>query len=118
MPPSNGFLLRVRALVTEPALEMPAAFEIALLEDPGVAARRAGEDFPRVVVGVPEKEAVGSMARRRLVDVVQPPLLRLRVARLPGFVHLGVGGYVQAVVVDARHTVFFLGIDDGIHMVA
>jgi len=44
--------------MTEAALEMPPAFEIALLEDPGVAAFGIGEDFPGVVVGVPEKERI------------------------------------------------------------
>src|SRR5438552_3064474 len=115
--PSCAFL-RIRAFVTEAALEMPPAFEIALLEDPGVAAFGIGEDFPGVVVGVPEKEAVGSVAGRGLVDVVQAPLLRLRVASPPCLVHLGVGVDVQAVVVDARHALLFLGVDHGVHMVA
>ena len=52
----------VGALVLEALGEVAAAGEVALLEDPGVAALRVGEDLPGVVVAVPEEEAVGAVA--------------------------------------------------------
>src|SRR6266403_4705025 len=52
--------------VLEALLEMPAPLEVALLEDPGVAALRVRQHFPRVVVRVPKKEAVGDRKSTRL----------------------------------------------------
>src|SRR5258706_16214244 len=66
--------------VLEALLEMPAPLEVALLEDPGVAALRVRQHFPRVVVRVPKKEAVGAVPLARLGEVVQAPLARLLLA--------------------------------------
>src|SRR5258708_19640412 len=97
---------------------MPAALEIALLEDPGVAALRVGKHFPGVVVAVPEKEAVGAVAFRRLGDLVQAPFRRLLVAKAPGGIDLGVALDVDAVVIAARNAFLVLDEPDGSHMLA
>src|SRR5438270_1612475 len=73
-------LVPVRAAVLEALLEMAAAVQIALLEDPGVAALRVREHLPRFVVRVPEEEAVRAVAFARLGDLVQAPFLRLLLA--------------------------------------
>src|SRR2546421_6626265 len=67
-------------LVLEALLEVAAAFEVALLEDPGIAAVRIRKHFPGVVVRVPEEKAVGAVALARLADVVQAPFLCLLIA--------------------------------------
>src|SRR5580765_1833896 len=106
------------ALLPEPFLEMAAAFEVALLEDPGVAAARVGKDFPGVVVAVPEEKAVGAVALGGLLDVVQAPLFGLLGAQAPCLVHFGIGVDVEAVVVAARHRLLVLGEDHRVHVVA
>src|SRR5438874_7052028 len=88
---------------------MPAALEIALLEDPRIAALWIGKHFPGVVVAVPEKEAVGAVALGGLADLVQAPFRRLLGAKAPGGVDLGVALDVEAVVVAAWHELLVLG---------
>src|ERR1700757_3804920 len=95
---------------------MAAALEVALLEDPGVAALRVGKHFPGVVVRVPEAKAVRAMALRGLGDLVQAPLRGLLGANTPGRVDICVGVDVEAVVVAARHALLVLREDDCVDM--
>src|SRR5438874_7695532 len=97
---------------------MPAALEIALLEDPRIAALWIGKHFPGVVVAVPEKEAVGAVALRGLADLVQAPLRRLLVAKAPGRIDFGVALDVDAVVIAARHALLVLRQHDSVHVLA
>src|SRR4051812_36292133 len=108
----------VRALVPEAFLEVAAAFEVALLEDPGVAAARVRKDFPGVVVAVPEEKAVGAVALGGLLDVMQAPFRRLLGAQPPGLIHFRIGVDVEAVVVAARHRLLILGEDHRVDVVA
>src|SRR5258706_1271392 len=81
---SRASSLGVRSPVPEALFEMPLPRKVALVENPRIAALGVREDFPGVVVSVPEVEAVGSVHRNGPRDLVQPPLLRLLAARLPG----------------------------------
>src|SRR5712692_2977584 len=109
---------RIRPFVPEAFLEMAATRQVALLEDPGIAALGIGQDLPGVVVAVPEQEAVGAVPFRRLGDVVQAPLRGLLGALAPGLVDIGVGVDVEAVVVAARHAFLVPGMDHRVDMVA
>src|SRR5712692_1197476 len=115
---TGDFSLCIRPLVPEAFFEMSATGKVALLEDPGVAAPGIGQDLPGVVVAVPEQEAVGAVAFRRLGDVVQAPLCGLLGAQAPGLVDVGVGVDVESVVVAARHAFFVPRVHYGINVVA
>src|SRR5438132_1890694 len=84
-------LRSVGPLVAEALLEVPAAREVALIEDPGVAALGIRQDFPGVVVRIPEEKAIGAVALGGLGNVVQAPLRRLLGAQAPRLVDLLVG---------------------------
>src|SRR3954451_21510239 len=103
-----GLRFIIRSLVPEALLEVAAAFEVALFEDPGIAAARGRKDFPGVVVAVPDEEAVGAVALGGLLDVVQAPLYGVLGAQAPGLVDFGIGVDVEAVVVAARHRLLVL----------
>src|SRR5437667_12410482 len=87
----------------EVAVEMAFALLVALLEQPAVAALRIGQDFPAIIVAVPEEEAVGAVLKMRLGDLLEVPCLGLGADDAVRLVHLLLGADVEPVVVEEVH---------------
>src|SRR5690349_13994624 len=82
---------------------MPRTLLVSTREAPGITARWIGEDFPGVVVHVPEVEAIGPVLDDRLRDLLQAPLLRVALHHLVGVVDGGLVLDVEPIVVEEGH---------------
>src|SRR5260370_24819707 len=78
----------------EVAVEMPLALQVALLEQPAIAAGRIGQDLPAIVVAIPEEEAVGAVLQMRLGDFLELPRLRPGANRPMRLVHFILGANI------------------------
>ena len=82
---------------------MAFTVEVTLFEQPTIAALRIGEDFPTIVVHIPEEKAIGAVLQDRLADLVQSPLTLLFYNRLVGRIDFFLRFHIEAVMVEHRH---------------
>src|SRR6516164_5017603 len=95
------------------AVEMSFALLVTLLEQPTIAAFRVGQDFPAIIVAIPEEEAVGAVLQMRSGDFFEAPLLGLCGDDAVRLIHLFRGADIEPVVVEEVHPSDVLAVDDG-----
>lgn len=86
---------------------MSAPFPVALFEQPGITARRIGDNFPSIVVKVAEEETVRVMLQRRFRNFGASPRFLLHFDNFIGGVYFFLGLNVESVRVEQRHDLFW-----------
>jgi len=96
----------------EIAIKMSPAGLITLLEEPAIAAFGISQDFPAIVITIPEVKTVRPVLENWLADFVEVPFLLIFKNYLIRRIDLLLRFNVQAVVVEYRHIPFFFRFDD------